>query len=219
MEECDRQDAIERLTQGYLRFQQDYAGPDHARYREEATIGQTPEVIVISCSDARVNPALITGSKLGEIFSVSNVANIVPPYRPDKGTHHSTSAALEFGVGTLKVKHIVVMGHSGCGGVKALLDGAPLTLDGEYSFIKPWVAIIEEARERVKSLPPAARYEACEKEALKISLSNLRSFPWIAERLEQGSLSLHAWHFDIPTGAMTCYDAGKDAFLPLEAWD
>lgn len=207
---------LSRLIKGYREFHAEYSSPEYDRYRREASRGQSPKVMVISCSDSRVSPSIVMRAELGDIFLVSNVANIVPPYRPGKGTHHSTSSALEFAVGTLGVEDIVVMGHSGCGGIRALLDGAPVALDGEYSFIRQWVEIIKDAGKKVSHLDEAERYEACEQEALKISLKNLSSFPWVAEKMEAGELNTHAWHFDIPTGAIHEYDHESDSFLLLD---
>jgi carbonic anhydrase len=208
--------ALHRLIQGYTDFHRDYSGPEYDDYREQAARGQSPKVMIISCSDSRVNPSIVMRAELGDIFLVCNVANIVPPYRPGKGTHHSTSSALEFAVGTLGVEDIIVMGHSGCGGIRALLDGAPVALDGDYSFIRQWVEIIKDAGKKTAHLPDAERYTACEQEALKISLANLASFPWVAEKIASGALSTHAWHFDIATGAIHEYEAKRDKFFLLD---
>lgn len=207
---------LNRLIEGYKEFHRDYSGKEYDAYRRQASRGQAPKVMVISCSDSRVSPSIVMRADLGDIFLVCNVANIVPPYRPGKGTHHSTSSALEFAVGTLGVEDIVVMGHSGCGGVQALLDGAPVALDGEYSFIRQWVEIIKDAGKKVAHLSEKERYTACEREALKISLTNLATFPWVADKLKSGALAIHAWHFDIPTGAIHEYDAQQDEFLLLD---
>lgn len=207
---------LNRLIAGYREFHQDYSGPEYDAYRQYAKQGQSPKVMVISCSDSRVSPSIVMRADLGDIFLVCNVANIVPPYRPGKGTHHSTSSALEFAVGTLGVEDIVVMGHSGCGGIRALIDGAPVALDGEYSFIRQWVEIIKEAGRKVAHLPEKERYTECEREALKISLANLSTFPWIAEKMASGALSTHAWHFDIPTGDIHAYDEDANQFRPLD---
>lgn len=209
-------EALNRLIAGYRDFHEHYQGPEYDDYRRQAAKGQSPKIMFISCSDSRVNPSIVMRAELGDMFVVSNVANIVPPYRPGKGTHHSTSSALEFAVGTLQVEHIVVMGHSGCGGIRALVDGAPLALDGEYSFIRQWVEILAAARAKVNHLPAEERHTACEREGLKISLSNLRSFPWVRERCDDGRLQLHAWHFDIPSGEISAYDEALDRFEPLD---
>lgn len=208
-----------RLIAGYKDFHRDYSSAEYDAYRESAALGQSPKVMVISCSDSRVSPSIVMRAELGDIFLVCNVANIVPPYKPGKGTHHSTSSALEFAVGTLGVEDIVVMGHSGCGGIQALLNGSPVALDGDYSFIRQWVEIIKDAGRKVQHLPDPERYTACEKEALKVSLTNLASFPWVADRLAQGSLAIHAWHFDIPTGAIHAYDRQHDSFVLLDTYN
>lgn len=207
--------SIADIIKGYKNFYRKYNSEKYHNYREQAAISQAPKVMVIACSDSRVHPSIVMQSGLGEIFQVCNVANLVPPYRPDKGTHHSTSAALEFAVGTLGVENIVVMGHSGCGGIKSLIDGAPVALDGEYSFIGPWVDIMTKAKNKVRKLPKEERYHNCELEALKISLANLNTFPWISERIKSGKLSIHAWHFDIATGVIIAYDEKTDSFSPL----
>jgi len=208
--------SIADLINGYKRFYRKYNNEKYNEYREQAAHGQAPKAMVIACSDSRVHPSIVMQSGLGEVFQVCNVANIVPPYRPDKGTHHSTSSALEFAVGTLGVEHIVIMGHSGCGGIQSLIDGAPVALDGEYSFIKQWVEIIAQAKKKVANIPDKKeRYHACELEGLKISLKNLASFPWIAERVGQGKLALHAWHFDIASGVILAYDEKTNTFSPL----
>jgi carbonic anhydrase len=208
-------DALNRLIAGYTQFYGEYAGEKFDGYRKWAAEGQAPRIMMIACSDARVNPSIVTRAKLGDIFVVCNVANVVPPYRPEKGSHHSTSAALEFAVSTLGVEHIVIMGHSGCGGIRALINDDPHLHTGEYSFIMPWVEIIADARTKVADFPEADRYHACEREALKISLANLQTFPWIADRCREGKLATHAWYFDIPSGVIVSYDPKKDDFIPL----
>lgn len=210
-------ESLIEITKGYRNFYRKYSSPKYKEYREKAALAQSPKVMFITCSDSRVNPAILMRTGMGEVFLVCNVANIVPPYRPDKGTHHSTSSALEFAVGTLKVEHIVIMGHSGCGGIHSLIDGAPVALDGEYSFIAPWVEIITEAKHSVSHLPKQQQYHACECEALKISLANLATFPWIAQKIEEGNLKTHAWHFDIASGVIVRYDKENNSFIPLTA--
>ena len=207
--------SLQEITKGYKTFYRKYSSARYKDYRKNAALQQSPKVMFITCSDSRVNPAILMQTGMGEIFLVSNVANIVPPYRPDKGNHHSTSSALEFAVGTLGVEHIVVMGHSGCGGIQGLIDGAPVALDGEYSFITQWVEILVKAKRKVAKLPKEEQYHACELEGLKISLNNLQTFPWILQRMEAGTLKIHAWHFDIGTGIIKAYNDENDHFLPL----
>jgi carbonic anhydrase len=212
---CTSHDPIDRLVKGYKDFYADYHKPEYRDYVEQASLGQSPRVMMIACSDSRVNPTIVTGARLGDIFTVCNVANIVPHFEPSWHTHHSTSAALEFAVNSLSVEHVIVMGHSGCGGIRALLGDTPIARDASHSFIKPWVEIITAARDRVMHLPQEERQHACELEALKISLSNLRTFPWVEEKIAQGILHIHAWHFDIPSGVIRTFQPAHNRFEPL----
>ncbi|HYD34244.1 MAG TPA: carbonic anhydrase, partial [Methylophilaceae bacterium] len=143
------------------------------------------------------------------------VANLVPPYEQGGG-YHGVSAALEFGVRALKVKHIIVLGHQYCGGIQALVNG--VSLEGS-EFIQPWVNMAHAAREKVlKAMPSASKqdqYCACEKESVLISLRHLLTFPWIKQRVEGGELKLHGWHFNIEKGILTAYDTSADEFKPV----
>lgn len=142
---------------------------------------------------------MIFDSAPGEVLTVRNVANLVPPYAPDE-YHHATSAALEFGVRVLEIPHIMVLGHGSCGGVKALLDGAP---DSAREFVASWMAIAEPARARaVLEHSPEKRQLVCEREVVGVSLANLMTFPWIAERVASGKLELHGAWFAIYTGEL-----------------
>jgi carbonic anhydrase len=192
---------VERLIAGYRRFRAGAWHAHRARFAQLA-LGQTPRVMVIGCSDSRVDPQLIFDASPGELFVVRNVANLVPPYAPD-ADYHGTSAALEFAVRGLAVEHLVVLGHGGCGGVRALLEGAPASLG---DFLTPWMAIAASARERALAAAGAAGAEelqrCCEHEAVKVSLGNLVSFPWIRDRVEAGRLALHGCWFDVGSGAL-----------------
>jgi carbonic anhydrase len=164
-----------------------------------AKSGQSPSALVISCIDSRVIPAMIFDAPPGEMLVVRNVANLVPPYAPD-GVHHSTSAALEFSVRLLEVRNIIVMGHSSCGGVKALLDGAPASAP---EFIGPWMAIAESARVRSMTCSSREECQTCaEHEVVNVSLKNLMTFPWIAERVAAGKLALYGVWFDVSRGEL-----------------
>lgn len=209
-------DTIKRLLEGYGDFYQRYLSDSFSEYRDSASQRQDPGAMIISCSDSRISPSIITHSGLGELFQVRNVANLVPPYQHGKHHHHSTSSALEFAVITLGVKHIIILGHSNCGGIRALLEGGPKTDEAEYSFILPWMEIVRSAREKVIHLPEEQRQRACEEEALKISLSNLKGFPWIQSRLAQGAIQLHAWHFDIASGVLSVYSEKEDKFATAQ---
>ncbi|UYY59000.1 carbonic anhydrase [Sphingomonas sp. S2-65] len=195
------------LLDGYQRFRTS----DYRRQRErwaELSQGQDPKVMVIACSDSRVDPAQIFDTLPGEIFVVRNVANLVPPFETGGG-RHGVSAALEFAVTQLEVPEIVVMGHGACGGVHAALtkrfaDAEP----GAGGFIAHWVDILDEARDRIVAEhgdgPEAVR--ALELETVRVSLANLRTFPWVAEREAAGKLALHGAYFAIADGALHVMD-------------
>lgn len=191
---------MDDLIAGYKRFR-DVAWPERKQLFEQlAAKGQRPETLVIACSDSRVDPQMIFDAGPGEMFIVRNVANLVPPYRPD-ANYHGTSAALEFAVRVLKVKNVVVMGHAQCGGIHALLEGAP---PGARDFVAEWMTIAEPARRQTEEsgLPAEERQRFCEQCCVKLSLGNLGSFPWVRERVESGDLKLHGAYFGVATGRL-----------------
>jgi carbonic anhydrase len=199
---------MQRLIEGYRRFRETAYREHRPLYDALVAQGQSPRAMVIGCSDSRVDPAILFGTEPGEIFVVRNVANLVPPYAPS-ANYHGTSAALEFAIQSLKVEHVIVLGHARCGGIAALLgDFSGLGTD----FIRPWMQIAASAKERALA---AAREEGgdahrcCEQEAIKISLANLQSFPWIAERVRAGQLQLHGWYFDLETGELLQLQGGR----------
>jgi carbonic anhydrase len=190
---------MNNLVAGYHRFRA-HGWPVQRKALETlAEKGQSPKTLVLACVDSRVDPAMIFDTAPGEVLTVRNVANLVPPYAPDSA-HHSTSAALEFGVRVLEVRHIMVLGHGLCGGVRALLNGAPETA---HEFVAPWMSIAEPARLRaMRGASPEERQQFCEHEVIHVSLDNLMTFPWIAERVAAGKLELHGAWFDIHTGVL-----------------
>jgi carbonic anhydrase len=188
---------MEHLLDGYRSFRASTWPGRRALFEELAARGQSPQTMVIACSDSRVDPTMIFNVAPGELFVVRNVANLVPPYMPD-AEFHGTSAALEFGVTVLNVTDLIVLGHGMCGGIRALLD--PTLAPPE--FVGPWMSIAKRARERVLECEPADPQTACEHEAVKVSLENLRTFPWIAARESDGRLRLHGASFDIRTGVL-----------------
>ncbi len=190
---------MESLIAGYRRFRAT-GWPERRRVFETlAQTGQHPKALVVACVDSRVDPAMIFDAGPGEILTVRNVANLVPPYAPD-AAYHGTSAALEFGVRVLKVPHIVVLGHGLCGGVQTLLEGAPKTA---RDFVAPWMSIAEAARIRaLQATFPETRQQCCEHEIIKISLANLMTFPRIAERVLGDKLMLHGAWFAIQSGVL-----------------
>lgn len=205
---------MDLLLEGYRRFRTDTWPHQRRRYQELATRGQRPPVMVIACSDSRVDPATIFSAAPGEIFTVRNVANLVPPHETGAG-YHGTSAALEFGVRALQVEHLLVLGHGLCGGVRALLEGPPM----ESDFVGAWMSIAEPARRRALAHHDAeARQRACEHETIRLSLRNLMTFPWIRQAAEAGRLTLHGGWFDIHTGTLLRLDAdGEFRPVPVEA--
>ena len=205
MEEND----LERLLDGYRRFRADVWPGERARYETLALKGQRPQTLVISCSDSRVDPQTVFGAGPGELFVVRNVAGLVPPYRPDPG-YHGTSAALEFGVRVLKVARIVVLGHAQCGGVRAMVEGAP----GARDFVEPWMAIAESALRNIpKDMAQDDILDHCETAVVRLSLANLATFPWIAEAMAAGRLELHGFRFDIHTGVLAKLEG--EGFVPV----
>ncbi|WP_299173090.1 carbonic anhydrase [uncultured Brevundimonas sp.] len=200
----------DELTAGYRRFRADHWPAARAEY-EALAQGQKPHTLIVACSDSRADPALIFDAAPGQLFVVRNVANLVPPYEPD-GQLHGVSAALEFGVKVLNVHRIVVMGHAHCGGVNAMLNGAP---DNCRDFVAPWVAQGTAVVRRVAEAVSEDQVErAAEEAVVRLSIENLRSFPWIAEREAAGELTLTGLHFGIADGVLRAL-TNKPRFEPL----
>ena len=200
------------LIAGYRDFAAHRLPTEQSRYRTLAERGQSPEVMVIGCCDSRVSPEVIFDAGPGELFVVRNVANLVPPYAPD-GEAHGVSAALEFAVQVLHVKHIVVMGHAQCGGVKALTgDGKPLS---PGDFIGRWMAIIESDPAKLKPHAGEDRdafITRLEHAVIKRSLQNLMTFPCIRILVERGSLLLHGAYFGVAKGDLYILDKASGEF-------
>lgn len=200
---------LQRLLDGFESFRQQYFERRPALFGELVQAGQRPKVLVIACSDSRVDPAILTRAKPGDIFIVRNVAALVPPYEPD-GCRHGTSSAIEFAVRGLQVEHIVVLGHEMCGGIGAL--AAPESRP--FEFMSDWVAVAAEARDEVArtSLEGDTRQMVLEQASLLCSVRNLMTFPWIRERVETGRLVLHAWYFGLRAGELLAFDPGAGQF-------
>lgn len=202
----------QRLVEGYRQFADGCLRHEQGRYRELAEAGQSPEVMVIGCCDSRVSPEVIFDARPGELFVVRNVANIVPPYEPD-GHAHGVSAALEFGVAALKVKHIVVLGHARCGGVKAFAENAEPLSPGD--FIGRWMSQIAPAAKRLGLPTTDETYlRRLEFASIDLSLYNLMTFPWVRIRVEQGRLALHGAYFGIASGHLLVRDPLTGCFEP-----
>ncbi|WP_067338324.1 carbonic anhydrase [Stappia indica] len=201
------------LLAGYRSYREHSHRPHRTDYERLAIYGQQPEVMVISCCDSRVTPEGIFAAGPGELFVVRNVANLVPPYAPDND-YHSTSAALEFAVQALKVRHIVVLGHGQCGGVKAFLnqDAVPLS---PGDFIGKWMTLLEPAAEFqcLKLERDEDPQLAMEYAGIRQSLVNLRSFPCVQILEERGRLALHGAWFDIGSGELRVLDPASERFV------
>lgn len=199
------------LLSGYRRFREDHWPAARAEY-EALAKGQKPHTLIVACSDSRADPALIFDAAPGQLFVVRNVANLVPPYEPDNRLH-GVSAALEFGVKVLNVSRIMVLGHAHCGGVNAMMYGAP---ENCRDFVAPWVAQGAPVVRRVcETVPPEQAERRSEEAIVRLSIENLRTFPWIAEREKAGTLVLSGVHFGIADGVLSSL-RGPGPFEPLD---
>lgn len=206
----------QRLIDGYTAFAEGRLQREQARYNELAEAGQAPEVMVIGCCDSRVSPEVIFDARPGELFVVRNVANIIPPYTPD-GQAHGVSAALEFGVGALRIKHIVVLGHAHCGGVKAFAqDSEPLS---PGDFIGKWMQLMAPAARKVGPMGGAEDHteylKRLEQANIGNSLDNLMTFPLLAKLIEKGKISTHGAYFGVATGDLSVMDKATGEFKPV----
>lgn len=198
---------MERLLAGYRRFRNGLYKEHEDVFRDLALRGQRPTKMIIGCSDARVDPAQTFDTGPGEVFMVRNVANLVPPYNPNSD-FHGTSAALEFAVRGLQVQNIVVLGHARCGGIAALMGVGALN---KTDFIEPWMKIAAPARDRARDAAHRAGHAVdspeacalCEMEAVRVSISNVLTFPWVAQNVAAGTLAVHGWYFDITNGSLS----------------
>ena len=206
-----------RLVEGYESFVTGRFSSEQQRYRTLAEQGQKPRVMMIGCCDSRVAPEVIFDAGPGEIFVVRNVANLVPPYNPD-GERHGTSAAVEYAVTSLGVAHIIVLGHSGCGGVKGCHDmcaGHSPELEEKTSFVGRWLDILKPGYQRVSALPQADILRALEKQAVLVSLENLMTFPFVRDAVADDRLTLHGLWNNIGAGELEQYDPARDDFSPI----
>jgi carbonic anhydrase len=204
-----------RLIDGYAAFRSGRLLEEQNRYQQLAEGGQSPEIMVIGCCDSRVSPEVIFDAGPGELFVVRNVANLVPPYTPD-GAQRAVSAALEFAVQALRVKHIVVLGHAQCGGIRAFAeDSGPLS---PGDFIGRWMEMISPAAKAIGprgDLPMADYLRKLEQAAMIKTLDNLMTFPCVRILVERGKLQLHAAYFGVATGGLSILDHGSGMFQPV----
>jgi carbonic anhydrase len=207
----------EHLIDRFRRFKYRHFAPNMDHYEDLAAYGQKPDVMIVSCCDSRVDPETIFSAMPGELFVMRNVANLVPPYETN-GKFHGVSAALEFAALNIRVKHIVVLGHSGCGGIRACLeeDAAHQT---EAQFISNWMSMLEDARRRVvedhRGRPTGELRAALEREGIKTSLANLRTFPCIPILENKSRLHLHGAYFDVASGTLCVLNQATGEFTAL----
>ena len=204
-------DLFETLREGHARYREARLPEYRPLFKKLADTGQDPKALVVACSDSRVDPTLLFDQDPGDLFIVRNVANVVPPYEPGAG-YHGTSAALEFGVKGLELSDIIVLGHAHCGGIQALIE----MTDGESppgEFIGPWMSIAEQAALQAKEESNGEdRAVKTEQAVVRMSLKNLMTFPWVADRVTSGSLTTHGFYFDIRDGSVMWLNANTDQF-------
>ena len=209
----------EELADRFRRFKYRHFAPNIDHFETLAAHGQHPDTMIVSCCDSRVDPETIFSAMPGELFVVRNVANIVPPYETS-GRFHGVSAALEFAALNLRVKHIVVIGHSGCGGIRACLEH-DAARQSEAQFISNWMSILDDARQEITakaeaSGTPIAEMRAdLERAGIKTSIANLRTFPCIQILEGKGRLQLHGAYFDIAKGTLSVLNEGTNTFVSV----
>ena len=217
---------ISHLTAGIMAFKASHYGPERGIMQSLVEDGQAPATLMISCSDSRVDPAILSGAQPGELFTIRNVANLVPPFQQGASLH-GTGAAIEYAVRDLQVDHVVVMGHAHCGGIKALIN----SVGGqrmERDFINDWVDVaLDACKLQVKdSRTEGGKREVSldllrdnaflvERAAISGSLRNLLTYPWLRERVEAETLQLHGWWFDLETGDLWQTKPGDDTLFPV----
>ena len=195
---ANQSESLDKFLEGYRQFRETYFRENDQTIRELMDRGQKPKALMIACSDSRIDPSLKFGAAPGDMFVIRNVAALVPPYERG-GEYHGTSAALEFAVRALEVEHVIVMGHARCGGIHALMHEP-----NQGDFIAAWMNLAAPAKKEAlaRKLPEAQAQAFCEHEAVKVSLRNLMTFPWVKERVDVGTLVLHGWYFDLATGTL-----------------
>ena len=207
----------EHLADRYRRFRHRHFEPQADLFEQLSEFGQSPDVMVVSCCDSRVPPETIFSALPGELFVVRNVANLVPPYETS-GTYHGVSAALEFAVLNLRVKHVVILAHSGCGGVRACIEESAAR-QTEAQFITNWVSMLDGHRDRRLADDPHISHVTLqgqlERDTIRASIANLRTFPCIQILEGKGRIELHGAHFDIATGSLEALNATTGEFVKL----
>lgn len=213
---------IGALIDGFKQFQQEYLSDDAGKFQLLRDKGQTPDIMMIACCDSRVDPAIITNSESGDILVVRNIANLVPPYS-DSGQYREISAAIEYGVCYLAVKHIIVMGHSRCGGIRSLMTRMLDEFDPSHP-LDEWTLIAEPIARKVLASETLDEDDTedlndkvcqCSRQVLNLCLDNLKTYPWVKSALDKKGLELHGWYFNLATGGLEQLEPESGAFSPL----
>lgn len=211
--------ALRRVLRGFEHFHDCFFEGDSQLYERLVSEGQSPRVMVIACSDSRSDPALLTEAQPGDLFVIRNVAALVPAYEAPQGVPKGTSAAIEFGVRALEVDHIIILGHSHCGGIRFLAERRGRR--DNFEFLPDWVSVASSIVDRMENLASEAgeaeRLRWLERSAVALSVRNLQGFPWIAERIRASKLALHGWHFDLQHGQIQALDASSGRFHAVKA--
>lgn len=208
--------ATDKLIAGYQRFREGYYQDNKEQLLKLAKEGQSPKIALISCSDSRVDPSVILDCEPGDLFVIRNVANLIPPCE-DCNSLHGTSAALEFAVTELEVESIIVLGHTQCGGIKSLMD-TPASNASE-TFIGKWMQQLAGVRNEILNditvITKEDRYNCCERKGIQHSLENLMTFPWLKERVENGTLKLHGWRYDLSSSELCAMNNTSGEFTKI----
>lgn len=205
--------AVDKFIEGYKRFKRGYYEQNKDKLLKLADEGQSPKVLIVGCSDSRVDPSTIFDCDPGDFFVIRNVANLVPPCESAENSYHGTSAALEYAVTVLQVESIIILGHTQCGGIKALMDTPP-TQEAK-TFISKWIQQLSSVRDEVLEqcdCEHGHHYHVGEEKGVLKSLENLMTFPWVKERVEAGTLLLHGWHYDLGDGSLYAKSKDSDEF-------
>jgi carbonic anhydrase len=199
--------SLAKLIHGYKAFRSKYALGDHAVMHHLASDGQHPEIMIVGCCDSRVDPALILQCDPGDLFVVRNIANIIPPYIVNNNGYHDTAAALEFGITHLKIKHLIILGHSQCGGIHALVNDKELS---QNEFISQWVSLIKKPEAHFDHIDNFAKL------GLSHSYHNCLTFPWIKQLVDNNLLAIHQWFFNIDEAEVLVYSHTHGKFIKLD---
>jgi len=194
--------SLTKILNGYRQFRENYK--NLTLMPSKLGADQKPEIMIVSCCDSRVDPAIIFECDPGDLFVIRNIASLIPPYEKDE-FHHGTSAALEFGIKILNVKHLIILGHSNCGGIENIRQNC----DKKNDFISNWLSILNS--KNFNNLP----LEDCIKTALTQSYDNCLTFPWIQEKIQSGELEIHTWFFDLKTGILNQYDKNTRKYVAI----